>query len=94
MVFIQAGALHADAKNVARGLYFRISRAVATMCWSMSRWMEKYFSQGDYRKPQDEAAFKALIRAAVVLNTPSQGFADVSEICRRAGKNPRSMRST
>ncbi len=42
LVFIQAGALHAEAKKVAFGLYFRISLAVSTMCASMSRWIEKY----------------------------------------------------
>jgi hypothetical protein len=43
-VFIQAGALHAEAKNVASGLYFWISLIVSIMCRSMSRWIEKCLS--------------------------------------------------
>jgi hypothetical protein len=42
LVFIQAGALQADPKKVALGLYFWISLIVSMICRSTSRWIEKY----------------------------------------------------
>nr|BFE71637.1 hypothetical protein GCM10020092_049380 [Actinoplanes digitatis] len=41
LVFIQAGALHAEAKKVARGLWRWISLIVSMMCAETSRRMEK-----------------------------------------------------
>ena len=51
-------------------------------------------NRNPYGSPAKPLPGKKTLLAAVVLNTPTQGFADVSEICNRVGKNPRSMRST
>lgn len=46
-----------------------------------------------YASPAKPLPGKDTLLASVVINIPTHGFADVTMICNRAGKNPRSMRA-